>query len=299
MQTDPQFEAILIALKSAGLPFAVAALCTILPTMRSRNTGGAPRHEAALSAAFAALAVLAGMISGFFAINHEQWQFPPAQALHWMPILAVAPVAVSQAIQWCNAGRRAWLAAQVLMAAFAAWVVLPPAVHESGTLHALAWLLPTTVAWVAVWRYLEAMSSTVRCGVALTLSSGVLGFVVSLGGSIVIGGIGSSIAGALAGWLAVGLATGRAPLSRAMLGSVTLLFGSTLVAAFFYAEISAPLLAAVLLGLFFVRLADLLPKAEEDGHLRKVVLSGVAAAPPLLAAAGFAMWSYFNQANAY
>lgn len=294
MESSPQFEGILIAVKTVGVPFLVATLGLL---WASRNAAR-DKHRLRTRAG-ATLFVLPGMLAGFAAMNHGQWQFPPSQAMDWMPILALLPAVVLHALDRSGAGKHILFAAQALVVALAVWVLLPPAVLESGFPAVLAWLLPVTAVWLAIWRYLDVIAVPERAGVALTFAAGVLGFVVSLGGSIMIGGVGISIMGALAGWLVVSLVKGWIPLSRALLGSVTILFGSVLVAAYFYAEISAPLLGVVLLGLFSVQLARFLPKADEHRRLRDALFNGLAAAPPLLAAAGFAVWSYLKQANAY
>ena len=109
----------------------------------------------------------------------------------------------------------------------------------------------------------------------------------------------NSVMGALGAWLVLSLVTGWMPLSRALIGSVVLLLGSVAAAAYFYAEISAGLLGTVLLGLLSAQFARLLPDGEEHRRLRRAVIDCLAAAPPLLAAFGFAVWSYLHQASAY
>lgn len=296
MQSSAELEGILIVAKSVGLPFVISLLGLSWARGLSRQSQPPERRRSML---VTTVFVLTGILGGYAAMNYEAWQFPPAQAMDWLPVLAIVPALVLLPLEYYGAGKRVWFAAQVVLVGFSSWAMLPPAVFEAGAARLALWLLPLELSWLAVWHFLDADSKPRRAGIALTLSAGALGFVVALGGSIVIGSAANSVMAALAGWLAISVIGGWIPLPRALLGSLTLLFGCVLIAAYFYAEISPILLGTVLLGLFSVQLARLVPIGGEQHRWRELVVNGLAAALPLTAAIGFAIWNYLRQTNAY
>lgn len=296
MQSSPALEGILIAAKSVGFPFIISLVGLLWARLvLKQNSPQAQNRVPAITTIF----VLLGALGGYMAMNHEQWQFPPAQAMDWLPVLMILAAVVLLPLEFYGVGKRAWLAAQIILTGLGSWAMLPPAVTEAGVANTTLWLLPLWAIWLAVWHCLDAYNTPRRSGIALTLTTGALGFIVALGGSIVIGSTANSLMGALAGWLAVSIIGGWIPLPRALLGSLTLMFGGVLIAAYFYAEISPLLLGTVLLGLFSIQLARLAPAAGEQQRWRELVISGLATAVPLLAATGYAVWSYLHQTNAY
>jgi hypothetical protein len=296
MQSSAELEGILIAAKSIGLPFVMAlpGLFWARGLLKQNDL-----HGRRLALAVTAIFVLIGMLAGYLAMNHDQWQFPPAQAIDWLPVIVIIATIVLLPLEYYGAGKRAWGAAQVILVGFSSWVMLPPATIEAGAAKVGLWLIPLALSWLAVWYFVDADSAPRRSGIALTLTAGALGFVVALGSSIVIGSAANSLMAALAAWLAISVIGGWIPLPRALLGSLTLWFGCVLIGAYFYAEISPLLLGTILLGLFSVQLARLAPFDGEQHRWRELATNGLAAALPLIAAVGFAAWSFPRQSNAY
>ena len=296
MQSGAELEAILIAAKSVGLPFLVALPGMFLARGWSRRDDPTRRRWAnVISTVF----VVLGVLAGYAALNFEAWHFPPAQVMDWLPWLAIAAAAVLMPLEYFAAGKRLWFAAQVVLVGFSSWVMLPPATLEAGAATVASRLLPMTAAWLLAWRFLDAVNTPRQSGVALTCCAGALGFVVALGGSIVIGSASNSLMGALAAWLAIGVIGGWIPLPRALLGVAALWFGCMLFAAYFYAEMPPWLLGVVLLGLFSVRLARLATFDGERRRWRELALNAATAGVPLAVAVGYAVWNYTRQSNAY
>lgn len=294
MQSSPELDGILLAIKALGIPFLLSLAGSAWAYALLKK--GAQRR-AVLSVA---VSVLLGIVGGYAAMNHDHLQFPPTQALDWLPVTAVLSLTILLTLELLNAGKRIWFGAQVVFVALATWLMLPPAIKELGASRIAMYLLVSGVVWLTLWRYVEGMRGGLqRAGVAFMLCAGALGFVVALGGSIVIGTSAISLMGALAGWLLVCVTAGWVPLPRALLGTVMLWFGSIVIAAYFYAEISSWLLATVVLGLLAVQLARLGPVVVEGKRLREIVMSGLATSVPLVMAIGFAVWRYLQQANAY
>jgi hypothetical protein len=286
LQTGIAWDGVLLGLKSFVLPFVIAAVGLLCLHWVGR------RHEKA--PAMAAIPLLAAILAGIAAANYERWAFPPDDVAAWLPLLALASFIVLSPLESIRSARRIWFFAQFALVAVTMWIILPPVVVQSGVVAVASWLVVLIVLWLVFWIYIDSFLEPRKAGVALTLTAGALGFVVALGGSIVIGVAATSIFGALAGWLAISLIAGWIPLSRALLGCVTLLFGSVTTASYFYAEMSPWMLAPVVAAPFFVRLAYL--ARNEEGHpLREVAIGGFSAMTPLAVAIGMAIWSYFRQ----
>lgn len=292
MQTSPELEAILIGLKSLGAPFFVTLAGAVLLGSLLKVNDGNSKH---LKPQLTAVLVLLGVLGGFAAMNYERWQFPPAQTMDWLPISLIATFVVLLPLELLRSGGRVWLAAQVLIAILSARLVLPPAVLEQGLTGSALSLTALALAFIAVWRYLDRYRDQPRCGIALMLTSGALAIVVSLGGSIVIGGVANNLMGALAAWMLLSVVGGWIPFSRALIGSLSIMFCMVLASAFFYAEISPILLGVVVLGLPFAQLTSLIPEAGQHRPWRELMVSGFATLLPLFAAVGFVIWNYFQQ----
>lgn len=290
-QFETQFESILIAAKALGIPFVLALAGSLWAGMR--------KHGAAawLALQGGTAAIVCGFVGGYVAINHEQWQFPPVQAWDWLAPLALGAALILIALEWRGAGGRAWLATQLTLVLLASWAMMPPSLKTQDTLQLVLVWCPLCAVWLALWRHLELVEAVPpRAGVALTLSAGTLGFVVALGGSIMIGCGALSLMGALAGWTLVSLKSGSAPLPRALAGVAVLLFGSIVLAAYFYAELPPSLLAIVACGLPLARWA---PRSAAGRPWRDLALGIAASAPPLTVAIGMSVWSYLHQPKPY
>jgi hypothetical protein len=296
LETSPALEAILIGLKSVGVPFFVALVGAVLLGILGKANDS---HGKRLKSLLTSVLLVSGVLAGFAAMNYERWQFPPAQVMDWLPIALILTFVVLLPLELLRPGRYLWFAAQALIAILAARLVLPPAILNKGLVISTVYLAALALVFVAVWRYLDRCREQPRCGIALMFTSGALAIVVSLGGSIVIGSVANNLMGALAGWMLLSIVGGWIPLSRALIGSLAIMFCMVLASAFFYAEISPILLGVVALGLPSAQLARLVPAVEQHRRWRELMASGTATVLPLLAAVGFVAWNYFQQANAY
>ncbi|SFV05557.1 hypothetical protein [Pseudoduganella namucuonensis] len=296
MDTSNQFAGILLAAKALGLPAALAGM-TLTCTALARAGG---RGGRALATAAAPLALTLAFLGGYAAVNFEHWRMPPEQAWDWLPPLMLTALLAFAALEWRGAGRGAWSAAQAAVALPGVWLMLPPALREQGAAIAAAWTAGLALPWFAAARALDAPPDQRLCvAAALAAASGGLGLVVALGGSVVIGCGAFTLMGALAGCMVSALDSKAAPPPRAVNALACTAFGAILLAAYFYAEISPWLLAAIAISPCAALLPGRVLAGAPARPWRAIAAGTLAAAPPLLGATGFAVWSHLHQASAY
>lgn len=239
METDVQFDGLLLLVQSVGVP--------LLLTLAGLAVSGACRRRTPrLAAAVLVVAVLLAFVGGCAALSHEQWRFPPQQALDWLPPLALASLTVPLALEWRGAGARAWWLAQTPLAMAGVWPMLPPALTDQGWSGAAVPGAGLAALCLGGWWLLDGAGSRRRAVAALTLSAASLGLLVAMGGSIIIGASALSLAAALAVlWLGAGLRTPQ-PIPRAVVAGAAVLLTSIATAAYFYAEMSPWLIACSL-----------------------------------------------------
>lgn len=270
MDSSASLSGLFLALRTLGAP---ALACLVIWAAAHRPL---PRLAAPLGA-------LAGMLLGWMLGFGPQAAFPPAQTLDWLPWLLLALGLAGFTPACPVAGRIAVLVAGL-------WLLAPPLLREAET-SALALELGAA-ATLGILLLLVAGRATApgRGTLALAAGLGSLGFVTSLGGSIVIGGLANS-AFAVAAVLWLGALTGRLPTpGPGLLQAGAAVWLWLAFSARHLAEIHLP---ETLLAGAAIATALLPSPGPEARGLRRLLGEALPSALPALAAVGLGVWRYF------
>lgn len=271
MDTHPLLQGVLIAAQSLGLPVLVALAVYFL----TRPLAAGIRLT---------LALLLGFSAGWAALFGSQASFPPRQTLDWLPLLA-AVLALLGLLP-----RSVRQIAYGLLLAVGLWLFSPPLLMRADWLVLLGEWAVALLVGLALLLTVTLRADTLRLPVALACAFGALGFVTSLGGSIVIGSLlnsGFALAGVL--WLAQSRLPTTAVTAASAAGVVVwvwLAFSARHLAEIHPEE--TLLAAAALLTLW-------LPLPARLRHLTALLLPAL----PALAAVGLAVWRYFAAQSYY
>lgn len=272
MENSQALQSVWLAVQSLVLP-AVILLAGLFALRRVLSP-----------AAALAVAACAGVIAGWAALFGPQAQFPPRQTLDWLPLLIVAAAAALAASRRLPGWRREAVALAVIAAGL--YLLSPPLLREqpAATL-AFEWLgaLVLAAGLLAAGRV-----DGERAAAALAAAFGSLGFVTSLGGSLIIGGI-ANAAFALAACIYLGTAAGRLarPGPALVSGALTL----WLWLAFSARHLAEIRLTETLLSAAAAAAALVASRLGAGGRMRVAVALLPPAAPALLAV-GLASWRY-------
>lgn len=272
MDTHPLLQGVLIAAQSLGLPVLIALVVYFL----TRPLAAGMRLT---------LALLLGFSAGWAALFGSQASFPPRQTLDWLPLLA-AVLAVLGVLP-----RTVRCIAAGLLLAIGLWLFAPPLLLRADWLTLLGEWGVALVLGLALLVTATQQTATLRLLAALAAAFEALGFVTSLGGSIVIGSllnVGFALAGLL--WLVQSRLPATAVTAAGAAGAVVwvwLAFSARHLAEIHPEE--TLLAAAALLTLW-------LPLPARWQRLTGVLLPAV----PALLAIGLAVWRYFAaQSSSY
>ncbi len=279
MDNTASLAGILLALRTVAGP---AVLSLALAALLARAL---PRQAAAVAAC-------AGLFLGWALGYGHQAAFPPAQTLDWLPIL-VAALLVAGLLP------RGRTPAMGVILALGLALLVPPLLRE----ESLAVLGGEWGIALALGLGLMALAGRARgdarAPLAVAAALGSLGFVISLGGSIVIGGL-ANTAFAVAAALGLGaVLCGRLPAAGAGLAQAGVVVWTWLAfSGRHLAEIHLPetlLSAAALATLAFPS-----AKVPPQGKFARLAWAIVPPAFPALAAIGLTLWRYLSaQQGAY
>lgn len=270
MESSAALSGLMLALRTVGGP-ALACLVVWALARRPLPTQAAP------------LGALAGLLLGWALGFGHQAAFPPAQTLDWLPWLLLA-----LGLAGLVPGNGAWARIAVLIAGL--WLLAPPLLREAETVPLALELGGAGALGVMLMLAAGRSANPGRGAIALAAGLGSLGFVTSLGGSIVIGGLANS-AFAVAAVLWLGsLAVNRYPAA----GSGLLQAGAAvwLWLAFSARHLAEIHLPETLLAATAIATTLLASPAPEARGLRRLLGQALPPAIPALTAVGLAVWRY-------
>jgi hypothetical protein len=275
MENSPALSGLLLALRTIAAP-GLAGLAIWAATARPLPRLAAPAG------------VLAGMLLGWALGFGHQAAFPPAQTLDWLPWLLLT-LALAGGLP--RSGYSATVA--VLLAGLA--VLTPPLLAQGETATLAVETGTATLLGLSLMAALGRAPTPGRSSFALAAGLGSLGFVTSLGGSIVIGGLANSaFAVAAVLWLA-GL-SGRLPTGPGLLRAGAVVWLWLAFSARHLAEIHLP--ETLLAGAALATAALPGPGPETQG-LRRLLAEVLPPVLPALAAVGLAVGRYFAAEGGY
>ena len=268
MESTPALSGLILLLRTVAAP-ALTAVLVWAAAVRPL-----PRRAAPVGA-------LAGLLLGWALGFGHQAAFPPAQTLDWLPGLLLA-LALAASLPKFSAPATGL----VLLAGLAA--LAPPLLTE-GDLATLATETGTAALLGAALMWIAGRATPQQGSAALAAGLGSQGFVTTLGGSIVIGGLANS-AFAVAAALALGAFSGRLTPGPALLRAGAVVWLWLAFSARHLAEIPLP---ETLLGAATLATAAL-PRAVGAGSVwRRLAGDVLPSALPALAAVGLTLWRYF------
>jgi hypothetical protein len=233
---DPSFFLPLFV-ESAILPFGVS-LAVLLMLRKSRLHALAPLF-----------AVAFGFLASYVAVFHNQWTFPPRQALDWLPaIILLGGIGAALAEASKRIGFRLTLRLLISFATvtIVAWPILFSDASENGAMLVAA----AGMLIFAAWSYLaRAAKSRPTPPLLLTVVSGGAGLALMLDASQLLGQLTGALAAALAACAVFSISRLRLAFSGAATGFSVLLLGALLTNAYIYADVSLLFLALLSAGL--------------------------------------------------
>lgn len=248
----------------------------------------------------AGAAGLAGLLAAWVALFGPQAAFPPVQTLDWLPwLLPAAAVALMFGERPACPAPLRWPLRLAFLGA-GVWLLTPPLLRGQdattlGSELGAAFVLGTLLLAAALRRARDAQGG-VSVLAALAAAFGSLGFVTTLGGSLIVGGL-TTAAFAVAGlaWLAL-QAERLPPPGAAAVAAAVALWLWLAYSARHLAEIPAPetLLSAAALAIVVVPL-----RQGGKGFLRRAFAPLLASALPALAAVAVAVWRYTTAQSYY
>jgi hypothetical protein len=266
---DPSFF-ITLFLQSAALPFGVSL--ALLFALR-KSPAGTP------------LAIAIAFLASYFAVFHQQWSFPPKQALDWLPwIVVLGAVGAVVAERSGKTTRRLLrLLTSVAVASIVAW----PALASSGMQKtALTIALMGVLIWAA-WTYLARFADTGSLPpLLLTIVAGGAALALMLDASQLIGQMIGGLAAALTAFLAFNLRRLRGAFSGAATGVTVLVLGALLGNAYIYAGFSPGYIALLVSGLLAGTVID---TVRGNGRPASWIAAALLAAIPVLTVLGLAV----------
>lgn len=279
MEYAQALEGLTLALKMLALPAVVFVLAYL--AARPRLSG---------ESVPLAIAASAGVVTGWATSFGAQASFPPQQTLDWLPLLVVFGAALLAAVQHWSGRQRRLNAAALAITAVGLYLLTPPLLAEqSAATLALEWGGALALAAAMLWAALSSPDRE-RSTVALAVAFGGFGFVTSLGGSLVIGGL-ANAAFAVAGAIWLGQASGRLHMiGRGPIAAGVILWVWIAFSARQLAEIH---LAETLLCATGAAAAALIVGHGKMGLLRRTGSIVLPPAVPASIAVGLALWRYF------
>lgn len=279
MENTQALEGLALALKVLALP----ALAFVLAYAVAR-----PRLTRESTAV--AIAAIVGFTTGWATSFGAQANFPPQQTLDWLPLLVLVGAALLYMVERpADSGWRPTVGALGLVAAGLFLLTPPLLAEQSATTLALELGATLALATVLLWATRSSPDRD-RSTVALAVAFGSLGFVTSLGGSLVIGGL-ANAAFAVAGVIWLGQASGRLQMvGRGPIAAGVILWVWIAFSARHLAEIH---LAETLLCAAGAAAAAVVLRRGKEGLLRRTGSVVLPPAVPALIAVGLALWRYF------
>lgn len=279
MENAQALEGLTLAVKVVALP----AVAFVLAYLAAR-----PRLSRESSAL--AIAAVVGFITGWAASFGAQASFPPQQTLDWLPWLVILGAALLAVVQRSNGSEWRLAIATLAIAAPGLYLLTPPLLAEQSVATlALEWGGALALAAAMLWAALSSPDRE-RSTIALAVAFGGFGFVTSLGGSLVIGGL-ANAAFAVAGAIWLGQASGRLHMiGRGPIAAGVILWVWVAFSARHLAEIH---LAETLLCAAGAAAAALVLGHGKMGLLRRTGSIVLPPAVPASIAVGLALWRYF------
>lgn len=279
MEYAQALEGLTLALKMLALPAVVFVLAYL-----------ALRRYLRVERTAVAIAAIVGFITGWAASFGTQASFPPQQTLDWLPLLVILDAALLAAVRRWSGSEWRLASAALAIAAGGLYLLTPPLLAEqSATTLALEWGGALALAAALLWAALSSPDRE-RSTVALAVAFGGFGFVTSLGGSLVIGGL-ANAAFAVAGAIWLGQVSGRLHMiGRGPIAAGVILWVWIAFSARQLAEIH---LAETLLCAAGAAAAALILGHGKMGLLRRTGSIVLPPAVPTSIAVGLALWRYF------
>lgn len=225
-----------LLLKSALLPFAVALTVLVLARASARGA-------LALSAA-----LLAGLLSAFFAI-HPQWSPWPAQALDWLPWIGLLGLGGACAVERLGMAASRHLARAALGAAVAL-LTLSPIFSSAGAVRVLVLAAACALVVALAWALLAPRrAGNGPAALSLLIVAGGAGVMLMIDASQSLGQLSGALAMTCAAALLVLLWRPGLVFDGTAVGTALLLLVAILLNAHVYAGFALVYLALLLAGL--------------------------------------------------
>lgn len=198
-----------------------------------------------------AIALSIGYVAGHIGVAGVP-PFPPTEAMHWFVYLALAAMVLGL-LEAFYQKSPAWLrwGLRLLLAGATMWLLLRPLFEYTwGPAKGIAWMAVLSVALVAFWAQLEALSERqpgVTFPLILLVVTAASGGILLVSGSALLGQLGGALTAAIAASWVVAWWTPKFSLSRGATPVVSVLLAGLWLNGYFYAE--TPLMSVLLMAL--------------------------------------------------